>query len=104
MGIKNKARRKEKGFCKSAGLFGIVCGFFRKLGRADLIVEEQIVRPHPQAGRQVFLYIESVFRVEIRKVLIIGVLGNIIFFGQEGPDAAHINAKIRVSQQRGKRS
>ena len=46
MGIKKSRPAERKGFCKSAGLFGIVCGFFRKLGRADLIVEEQIVRPH----------------------------------------------------------
>lgn len=47
-----------------------VFSFLRQLGQADLIIEEQVVRPHPQAGRQVFLYIESVLRVEIRKVLI----------------------------------
>lgn len=94
MGIKNKARRKEWETCRSAGLFGIVCGFFRQLGRADLIIEEQVVRPHPQAGRQVFLYIESVFRVEIRKVLIIRVLRNIVLSGQEGPDAAHLQQTL----------
>ena len=94
MGIKKQGPPKRKRILRIGGPIRYRLRILPPARTADLIVEKQIVRPHPQAGRQVFLYIESVLRVEIRKVLIIGVFCNIVLSGQEGPDAAYLQQTL----------